>query len=180
MKSAQLKLAWHRLLFFESEAQFTKRLAKIDSIGSTMLDEDKQAQRAFEGGAIPNSGLLRARLLFDGGFYKEAITALNDAKSSLKSELDFQEHRYRMARTQHESGDTDSAIESYKKVADENPINRSYFPPNSALKLGEIFELRNEKSEAIRWYRKAFTYDDHQYENSIHQKAKAAISRLED
>lgn len=178
MKSAQLKLAWHRLLFFNSEEQFTKRLAKIDSIGSNMLDEDKQAQRAFEDGGIPNTGLLRARLLFDGGFYNEARTALHDSKPTLKTDVDFQEHRYRLARTDHESGNLDQAIISYKTVAAESPVNRSYFPANSALKLGKIFELTNENTEALKWYRKALTYQDHQYQNSIHQKAKAAISRL--
>lgn len=179
MKSAQLKLAWHRLLFFNSENQFMRRLAKIDSIGSTILDEDKQAQRAFESGAIPNTGLLRARLLFDGGFYAEARSTLHDSKSTLRTDLDFQEHRYRLARTDHESGQVDLAISEYKTVADENPIERSYYPANSALKLGELFELKGQRSEAIKWYRKALTYDDHQYQNSIHQKSKAAISRLE-
>ena len=44
--------------------------------GTTATDEDKTAQREARNGLAPNKHLLKARILFDGGYYQRAYNYL--------------------------------------------------------------------------------------------------------
>ncbi|MFT5920380.1 MAG: tetratricopeptide (TPR) repeat protein [Granulosicoccus sp.] len=179
LKANQLMLAYHRLIFFNSEEMYQSKLAEIVGIGSTMLDEDKQAQKAFEKGDVPNLDLLKSRLQFDGGFLEEALSTLKNADQKSFSVKDKLELDYRTGRVYHKMKDHSKAISFYKKTVNHHSVTGTYFPANASLKLGEIFEHQNDQSEALKWYVASMEYDDHEYENSIAQKAKAGISRLD-
>ena len=178
LKANQLMLAYHRLIFFNSEEMFRQKLAQINEIGNTMLDEDKQAQRTFEKGIIPNKELLKGRLQFDGRFNNEALNTLSNIDRSSLTSIEKLELDYRMGRIYHESGNLDSAKFCYLKAVNDHSIEGTYYPANACLKLGEIIELQGNDAEAIGWYERSYELDGHEYENSIEQKAKAAISRL--
>jgi tetratricopeptide (TPR) repeat protein len=75
--------------------------------------------------------------------------------------------------------DYPKAIAFYKKTVNHHTISGTYYPANASLKLGEIFELQNKRTEALKWYKASMEYDNHEYENSIAQKAKSGISRVE-
>jgi hypothetical protein len=45
------------------------------------------------------------------------------------------------------------------------------------LQIAQIYELRGQIKLAITFYQKCLDMEDHEYKNSIDQKAKAGISR---
>jgi len=52
-----------------------------------------------------------------------------------------------------------------------------YFAANSALQLGFIYQNTNKKL-AKTYFEKAISFEGHQYEESITQKAKLALKKL--
>jgi len=180
-KAAQQKLAWHALLVQNNEAAYRKLIAKVDDMGNEMLDEDKSAQKEFESGEIPNRILLKARLQFDGGFYKEALQTLVNADSkSLKSKDEELEFTYRLGRIHHELGNLKDAISYYNLTIDSGKDSKRYFAANSSLMLGLIYEQLDEKEKALNCFKACSEFNNSEYRNSINQKAKAGIMRLED
>ena len=78
------KLSWcYYLQGNMKAAEATRKL--VISKGNTQSDADKQADRAAKAGSWPNPLLLKARLLSDGGYSKEALELLNG-----KSAADFE------------------------------------------------------------------------------------------
>jgi tetratricopeptide (TPR) repeat protein len=55
-----------------------------------------------------------------------------------------------------------------------------YYAANSALQLGLIYEKRKDYKKARIYYEKARSMENEEYKNSIDQKAKAGLSRIED
>ena len=48
-----------------------------------MVGADKEAQESFEKKTQPQLHLLKARLLFDGGYYNEALGVINQIENPL-------------------------------------------------------------------------------------------------
>lgn len=178
-KAAQQKLAWHALLIQNDEAAYRNLISKADNLGNEMLDEDKSAQKEFESGEIPNRILLKARLQFDGGFYREALkTLINSSSNDLKSEDENLEFTYRLGRIHHELGNMKDAISYYQLTIDSGRESKRYFAANSSLMLGLIFEQQNQKEKALNCFKACSNFNNSEYRNSINQKAKAGIIRL--
>ena len=53
-----------------------------------------------------------------------------------------------------------------------------YFAARAALQTGYIYEKKAAKKEAIRYFEMVLDMDDHEYKNSLDQRAKAAINRI--
>ncbi|MCA6452694.1 MAG: hypothetical protein IM582_05885, partial [Chitinophagaceae bacterium] len=47
----------------------------------------------------------------------------------------------------------------------------------AALQIGQIYEKRGQKALAISYYQKCLDMDDHEYKDSLDQKAKSGIAR---
>ena len=76
IKSANHKLAW--IAFLQNNMQMQKEyFAKVISDGSALLPEDKVALKDAQRNHIAQSVLLKARLLYDGGYYPLALLELN-------------------------------------------------------------------------------------------------------
>ena len=179
-KAAQQKLAWHALLVQNDEAAYRKLIAKVDGLGNEMLDEDKSAQKEFESGETPNRVLLKARLQFDGGFYKEALqTLVNSDSKSLKTKDEDLEFTYRLGRIHHELGNMKDAISYYNLTIDSGRNSTRYFAANASLMLGLIYEMDGEYQKAIEAFKDCSEFNHTEYRNSIGQKAKAGILRIQ-
>lgn len=179
VKSAYQKLAW--AYFIEGDtSSYQKNIQKVIYSGTNKTDEDKQAQEEALSLSFPNYYLLKARLLFDGGFYKEALQTLMEKNLSVvcRNEEERLEYLYRIARIFHEWGKIEKAIKYYKKVIDRKDNTRSHFPANSALFLGQIYEESGDFSTAKKYYQECLNMDFDAYHNSICQKAKAGLERL--
>ena len=146
--------------------------------GSAQSDADKQALKDAKNIYWPNPLLLKARLLNDGGYHIEAFKLLAGKSTNDFEKIDDKlEFAYRAARIYDDLGKSEEAIKNYL-VAIKIGQNRSaYFAARSALQIAQIYEQRGQIKLAITFYQKCLDMEDHEYKNSIDQKAKAGISR---
>lgn len=154
-------------------------MKKVELAESTMLDEDKTAQKEFESGVVPNRVLLMARLQCDGGFFQQALSTLISSRSSeLTTTDDRLEFTYRLGRIHDEMGNEKEAISYYTMTIKNGADSKRYFAANSSLMLGKLYEKQGEKAKAIKAFEACFNFNNSEYKNSIGQKAKAGILRL--
>jgi tetratricopeptide (TPR) repeat protein len=181
IKDAYQKIAWHYLMHGDL-AKYHEYIEKVTKFGKDVVDADKQAQKEAERNEVPNAGLLRARVLFDGGYYENALEELNSQKTSgsLENSKDSLEFTYRLGRVYDDWGQTDKSIPFYKKTIEKGSGSEYYFAANSALMLGIIYENKGNYPEAEKFFKLAQSMENEEYRNSINQKAKAGEQRIKD
>lgn len=180
IKSAYQKLAWQCILNGDTVG-YLSNMQKIKTTGFAYTEDDKQALTEAETGVIPNIQLLKARLLFDGGYYRKALNALDSAGhivNGTNKQLEL-EYLYRKARIHHENGDTSLAVTHYLKTIEKGKNETYYYAANASLQLGYIYEARKDTTMAIKHYNNAIQMKNTDYRYSISQKAKAGLNRLE-
>ncbi|MBN2747213.1 MAG: hypothetical protein JXR34_10850 [Bacteroidales bacterium] len=179
-KSALQRMGWYYLIF-DNHLKFLEYNKRILTEGNDLLDSDKKALKSTKQGEKPNKYLLKCRLLFDGGYYREAeaVFLVHNPRAVLKTDKEFLEYQYRMGRLYDEWNKDEKAIEFYLKTIETGRNDPSYFAANSALHLGMLYENRNELEKAKRMYSMVLDLDFDEYHNSITQKARAGLNRLE-
>jgi hypothetical protein len=181
VKSAWQKLAWIRLLKGDM-AGYKNYISKctIAAKGEDLTDEDKAAIKELESGEVPNTILLKSRLLFDGGYYQRALAELAGKPISLFPSLRNQlEYTYRLARIFDKQEKKEKALELYESTYQNGASQKFYFAASASLHTAQIHEDLGNKTKAIEWYKKTLELRDHEYQNSLDQKAKAGLNRLE-
>jgi len=180
IKDAYQKIAWHHFVHGDVD-QYSANMRKVEKYGNTIVDADKQAEREAENDLVPNYHLLRGRLLFDGGYYEQAIVELtiNTQDNYLSDTRDTLEYTYRLGRIYHEWGKTVEAIKQYKETIRLGSESEYYYAANAALKLGNIFESNGDYKNAEIYYEAAQDMENEEYQNSINQKAKAGLNRID-
>lgn len=178
VKSSLQKIAWSYLLKGDT-ANYKTYIAKAGKKGGNLIEADKQAQKEYESKQIPNVYLLKARLLFDGGYYEKAATEMSRlSEKNFKTEETATEYLYRFGRIYHEWNKTDSALQMYERTIDKGKNLPRYFAANAALSSAQIYEQQGDKDKAVSFYNLCLSFADHEYKNGIDQKAKAALNRL--
>ncbi len=179
IRSACQKLAWISLLHGDSVA-YRKHINLALTKGASVVDEDKQAEHEARQGVPPNIVLLRARLLFDGGYYDMAINELlnNSVKIAVKSKRDLLEYTYRLGRIYHESGNLSKALENYRQTIIRGKTEPYYFAASAAYQMGLLYENKEAYAKADSAYHLCLTIKSPEYQTSLHQKAKAGLNRL--
>ncbi|MGB4774236.1 MAG: tetratricopeptide repeat protein [Daejeonella sp.] len=176
IKDAYLNLAWTELLK-GNNAGYTSFTGQVKTKGYTYHDKDKQAINEVNY-AAPEIDLLKARLLFDGGYYDKALNQLESKKlDKFKLVRDKIEYCYRMGRIYDESGQGDAAIIFYQLAINQGINERYYFASNAALRIGLIYELKKDFAMAKYFYNNALKMKNHDYESSIENKAKTGLKR---
>jgi hypothetical protein len=176
-KDAYQKLSW--ISWLQNDTAKFKiyhdlMLKSSKSIGS----ENTLTNRDLDMGIYPSRELLKARLLFDGGYFQQALQRLNGlSKSALPSKFQELEYEYRYGRIYQEMNKPALALEHYKTCIGFANMN-SYLIPNACLNLGLVYEQIHYPNLAITYYEQVLNYRDFDHENSIHQKAKASLDRL--
>lgn len=178
-KAAWQKLAWMRLMDGDTIG-YRSCMRSCLLAGDELMDEDREAQREAQEAVVPSVFLLRARILFDGGYYRKSLDELTsiavDFPLTTKDRLEL---TYRFARVLQCEGREEHAIRYYQNTL-ENGRNQSwYFAANSALMLGSIYEAHHDCSTARKYYAVCLSLRRHDYQNSIDQKAKAGLKRCE-
>jgi tetratricopeptide (TPR) repeat protein len=177
VKAAYQKLAWHGLIFYGPD-KYKFYMSHSKSEGADLIDEDKQAFAEAKNKGFPNITLLKSRLLFDGGYYMEALSQLGVKSENYPSIKDKLELIYRMARIYHKSGNNEKAIQYYDQTINNGANQSFYFAANAALELGNLYESQKNKAKAEFYFKKCLSIRNHEYQNSIDQKAKAGLNRL--
>ncbi|HKG69978.1 MAG TPA: tetratricopeptide repeat protein [Segetibacter sp.] len=177
VKDVLQKIGWAYYLKGNKEEAEKYRLLTIKN-GNTDSDADKKAYRDAKKGLWPDETLLKARILNDGGYQKEALTILKgktvDDFSKPEEKL---EYAYRMARIYDEMGKDDDAIQFYEVAIELGKDRTEYYAARAALQMGFIYESRNQKSLAIASFQQCLDMGDHEYKDSLDQRAKSGIAR---
>lgn len=116
IKDAYEKLSWIAYLQNNMKQADLYRI-EVLSKGAQITDADKLAQQNAKSGVWPNALLLKARILSDGGYQKQALMTLVDKTTSDFNTLaDKSEFPYRLARIYDLMGDQEQAIKYYKST----------------------------------------------------------------
>ncbi len=177
VKDVLQKISW--FYFWLGDMTLAAKYRKdIFNNGGMETDADKQAMKEAKAGTWPNKLLLQARLLDDGGFFREALALLHGKKYTDFSRPEDQvEFNYRAGRIYQDLGIPNDAIEFYKLAIRLGKDRKEYFAARAALHIGNIFEEKGNCQEAQRWYQQCLDMEDHDYKNSLDQRAKAGIKR---
>ncbi|NNC85185.1 MAG: hypothetical protein HKN75_03825 [Bacteroidia bacterium] len=178
IKAAYQKKAWFKFLRGDT-ASYKNMLQLCLTKGNDFTDEDKQAIVEAKSGNLPNVNILKARILFDGGYYDKAkalLEAYNENNfTDFKSKV---EYNYRLARTLDKLNEDEQSIVHYLKTIDNSIDKPWYYAANSSYFLGRYYEEKKDYTNAKLYYSKCFEIDNTEYRNSIRQKAKTGLNRI--
>ncbi|MBX9733549.1 MAG: tetratricopeptide repeat protein [Chitinophagaceae bacterium] len=177
VKDVYQKISWCYYLQNNFSAAENARKLAIKK-GSTDSDADKKALKDAKAMYWPNPLLLKARLLNDGGYHTDAYKLLSGkTDDDFPKEEEKLEFAYRVARILDDLNKPDDAIRNYLIAIRIGENRREYYAARAALQIGLIYENRNQKKLAIAYYQKCINMEDHEYKNSLDQRAKAGIER---
>tara|TARA_B000000565_G_scaffold255833_1_gene238234 strand:- start:9897 stop:11372 length:1476 start_codon:yes stop_codon:yes gene_type:complete len=179
-KSAYQKLAW--ISYLNSEKKEVKaNFLKVRKNGSLYLEIDRKAEKEAEKEYITHPILLKARLLYDGGYYKRALVEIDklNYNSDLKNQLEKSEYSYRYARIISKLNyPSNEVIKKFQNAYNIGQIAGAYFSPMSALQIGLIYEHENNINNAKKYYNKCLEFSDFDFQRSIHQKARLRLKAI--
>ncbi len=178
IKDAWRKAGWSLLLQGDTNGYF-KMMKNVLSHGETDVGADKEAEKEALRDIVPNVTLIKARLLFDGGYYKKALILLKKADTSSFKPDEKLERWYRLGRILQKTNYFKEAEKYYFITIDAGKNSPRYFAGNAALQLGNIFEVEENYAEALKYYRLCRNLDFDEYETGIKDKAKQGIKRIE-
>lgn len=177
LKETYQKLAWHHLVH-GNESGYRTYIGYVKNKGSQQSDPDKAALREANSGEIPDPVLLRARLLFDGGYYIRANELLKDVAPDYTGQRKNKlEYTYRMGRINHKLGRVQEAIRLYTQTIDSGAKEPWYFACNAALQLGALQEENRDLKSARTAYQRCLSIHPQEYASSLHARAKAGLGR---
>lgn len=180
IKSAYQHIAWYYFI----NGDMTKYRLYVNRIplrGNVQVDNDREAMRFAEKKAEQNIHLLKARLLFDGGYYERAMSEIQnfEARAGNTPQREIVECTYRKGRIYDEWGKDDLAIPAYQSVINLGNNQPWYYAANASLQLGMIYENRHDEKMARYYFNKCLSLNFEEYHFSITHKAKAGLNRLD-
>ena len=177
IKEAYQKMAWQCVVKNDIEC-YHEKMKSCLSKGGLVIGGDKMAMREAENGQIPNAILIKARLLFDGGYYDQAAAVLNNQSNTFLSGKYRLEYLYRLGRIYQSSNQLEKAKKQYQLTIDEGANAPEYYACNAALQMGIINEQANNVEQARRYFEKCLDMRPDEYRSGLHQKAKAGLGRI--
>ncbi|HQN57104.1 MAG TPA: hypothetical protein PLR24_07710 [Saprospiraceae bacterium] len=178
IKEAYQKLAWYDLVHGNTGG-YRDKMIKVLKYGQDQLDEDKTALREAKTKVVPNALLLRARLLYDGGYLTRAAKILNSAnEAQFVNDNERLEFNYRRGRLAQSMGNDEEALRFYSITISKGRNLPAYFACNAALNTGIIYEGQRRFDLARKNYNLCLSMSPSEYKASLHQKAKAGLNRL--
>ncbi len=178
IKEAYQKLAWHALIHGD-EKGYRRYMELCIERGFATSGSDRSALREARSGEPPHTALLRARLLFDGGYHQKAFDQLKKhPPASFPTERHRVEYAYRMGRIHHALQQLDEAMQYYESALRQGSSQGYFFACNACLQMGLIYEKRSQKDKAREYFQRCLSLESDEYETELHQKAKAGLNRL--
>lgn len=177
VKDTYLHLGWIALLRGQ-DSLYDVQMNKAKSAGDSYLERDKQAVNEANA-QKPNAGLLKARLLFDGGYLSRSLeTLLALDQEDLSTPKDKTEYHYRLARVYDDLGNDSKALPHYLTAVNQGKNLKYYYAAKSAVLAGKIYAKQKNAAMAKQCFNQAIAMQDHEYENSIENEAKIALRAL--
>lgn len=144
---------------------------------SKLNEEDQFLTDLIKQSKMPERSLVQSRIFFDGGRYKEALTILNELeKQHMQQERNSIELFYRKGRIYYELNRYNEATDAFEKCIGINEKNNSYMIPYANYYIG-LAQLKLGKFDlAQKTFNKTLSYSGYQYENTLKQKIKIALT----
>lgn len=175
--SARQKIAWLHLLQGDTLAYQQEIKRTLDEAGS-IIGGDEYAKKEAGSGRIPDAGLLKARILFDGGYFEKSLAVLDSINPEMRSPSFLTEYYYRYGRNFQEMKKFRQAIDYFSKCIHAGEQLKTYYAANAALQSGIIYEKTGQTEAARKSYNQCLEMDFDEYERSIRHKAKARLNSL--
>lgn len=178
IKEAHQKMAWAALLESD-EAGYRRIMQESLERGRAESGSDKNAQLEAESNHVPPLPLLKARLLFDGGYHQRAFDVLKVHSASDFSDTSHQlEFQYRMGRVFHGLEKYQPALLYYEKTIQAGRDLPYFFACNAALQKGLIYERQGLTNPAREAFEQCLSLNPDEYRTGLHHSAKAGLERL--
>ncbi|HMS29715.1 MAG TPA: hypothetical protein PKD32_07680 [Saprospiraceae bacterium] len=177
-KECYQKLSWIALLMDDQKSWENYRKLCLNA-GNALLDEDKQAHDEMLMGSKPDTVLLKARLLCDGSYADRAYELLTPKMKFYYLNPKWRlEAVYRMGRICQLKNLSADALHYFQDAWDFDLTHSDPMSCNALLQSGLIYETLGDYHQAEDKYRKVLQLKPRQYGRSLHQKAKAGLSRI--
>jgi len=175
------RLSWHYFIHSD-RPQYLRYKSMLSRVGDDLRDRDREAIIENNLPYDPFPGLLRARLLFDGGYYERAENEMKQIAWSELEWLHFQlEYKYRLGRIFQKTDRIDKAIAELNWVVNKGRDEDNTFATRATLALGEIYNEQGEKEKAIYCYELCLDlYDSDHTAEGVENKAEKRLEKLEE
>ncbi len=178
IKDAHQKLAWSALLKNNLQ-QYKIYMADLKVKGNNIAPYDANAEREANLNLSPNSSLLKAHLLFEGGFYDKAIAELNACvPSSLKTDYEKAEYGFYKARIEHKMKRFDAALREYDLVINTYKNKNFYFACAANFFAGTVWEERKEYDRARIYYENCTKLNPEVFKKTLHDRARTRLDAI--
>lgn len=178
VKSCLQKMSWYYMVSGNTQKAKDYK-ALINERGYGLNEEDKQAIR-YADKALPNAELLKTRLLYDGGYTKEASTVLEKINpKTLPTRSLKAEWCYRKGRILEKEGNLVAALKLYEACTLYGIDSEEYYAAYASIYLGDYYLRTGANDDAKKFYERALNFkDNREYVSSVEQRAKAGLKRL--
>lgn len=162
-------------------------IRQVTQTGSKIIEADQFAERfanEFAAGKISarQKVLYKARYATDGGYLTKAFELMKSiSEKSFGTTYEKAEYNYRMARILQKSGRVNECMPFYERsiALGQTDAAAGGFAASSALQMGYIHQQKAENQKAVLFFKQAMSFKKHEYKNSIDNKARAALTTLE-
>jgi tetratricopeptide (TPR) repeat protein len=177
MKDALQKISWYYYLKGDI-AKATYYRKQIPGRSTSDSEADKQAHKEAVAGTWPDTLLLRARLMSDGGYHRAALGLLHGKSAAhFARSTDKLEFTYRVGKIYDDLGRHTEALKFYLEAVKLGRNSKEYYAARAALQIAFIYEARKDCNQALQWFAACTAMKDHDYKNGIDQRAKAGMKR---
>ncbi len=178
VKESYRRLAWHALVHGDTPG-YKRYMQKVLTKGKAFTGGDESAMKEAQSGEVPHVGLLKARLLFDGGYYEKANAVLQQqSANALGSSKNRLEYYYRYGRVTHALEKYTEALQYYQRAIEIGRYEPWYYACRAALEQGNIYERKGDYKKAKAAFRDCISIRPDEHRTVLHQQAKAGLARL--
>lgn len=180
IKDTYLKKGWAALLE-GNIAAYRKNQQKVREAGSTVRAVDQQALKEADRYNKDNRYMLKARLRYDGGYFKQAQAILSAAEPpplSAKSGLNAIEYYYRKGKVAKARNNPEKALAAFDQLRQlDRSQQQHYYLPAAHLQAGLVYEAQKKPEPARQAFQAVLAFNGYPYERALSQKAKAGLKR---
>lgn len=178
IKDSYIRIAWYYLLKGNID-KYNAYAALCKIRGQAISEKDKVAQMYASEPHAPELSLLKARLYYDGGYYKKALDVITDKKlENIPLTVDKVEYLCRMGLIQRKLNNEDQAIIFFNACIAKGAELKYQYAASSAFNLGNIYEKRKQYAKAAQYYSQCTKMKNEEYKNGFESKAKAGLRRV--
>ena len=153
-----------------NDIQRNKRIQLIRKNEKFPTSNDKQARKEINTLQNLPGILLRARLLYDGGYFQQAFNELSDTNTTKFNAYYLPEYHYRKAKTQLRIEQLENALSGFEQVLSLTADDKRYIGPYSAIECAKIhLQYFNDTAQCRKYLEIAKEYNTGEYQKDINR-----------